>query len=70
MRLARLMAVTVLVLPLSVLGGCVHQRSHQPLAIQAIGFNLTVEQAQNEMLLLQKSAEELPSPALVRIIGD
>jgi hypothetical protein len=62
MRVPRLVVIAVLTLALAGLAGCIHPRTHERLATQAVGFNLTVEEAQNEMLLLNviRAKDRLP----------
>lgn len=63
MKIPKLSIAALLLLPLSVLAGCsLHKPSHLRLSTQAVGFNLTVEEAQNEMLLLNviRAKDRLP----------
>lgn len=62
MRVPRLVVIAVLTLAPAGLAGCIHPRTHERLATQAVGFNLTVEEAQNEMLLLNviRAKDRLP----------
>lgn len=56
-------AVVVVVFTLTILAGCTtHAPSHRPLAEQAVYFNQTVEEAHNEMLLLNviRAKDRLP----------
>lgn len=57
-RFAHLVVITMSILALA-LAGC---SAHRQLATQAVGFNLTVEKAQNEMLLLNvlRAKDRLP----------
>lgn len=63
MRDRRRSGFVALLLPLIGLAGCsMHKPPHQRLAAQAAGFNLTLEEAQNEMLLLNviRAKDRLP----------
>lgn len=63
MRLGIRLGLVIILLPAFAIVGCsVHKPSHQRLATQAISFNLTVEEAQNEMLLLNviRAKDRLP----------
>lgn len=61
MNLGKLSVLVVLLLTAALGSGCT-THSYQPLATQAVNFNLTVEQAQNEMLLLNviRAKDRLP----------
>ncbi len=62
MKPGKLLRLALLPLLSLTLVGCSIHRSHQRLATQAVGFNLTVEEAQNEMLLLNviRAKDRLP----------